>query len=58
MKTTKQKTGIKIDKAKVKALIERLKKLDDDPELKEESEKHYRKISFLSQDDLFKRFTI
>lgn len=58
MKTKKQKTGIEIDRAKVKALIERLKKLDDDPKLMEESEKHYRKISFLSQDDLFKRFTV
>ena len=55
---TKQKTGIKVDRVEVKALIERLKKLDDDPKLKEESEKHYRKISFLSQKDLFKRFTI
>lgn len=58
MKTTKQKTGIKIDRVKVKALIKRLKKLDDDPKLKEESENYYREISFLSQDDLFKRFTI
>ena len=53
---SKQNTPEKLRKEDIEELARELDKIANDPEMLEEAERHHREVSYISFEDLLKRF--